>query len=555
MYVRTVVDGVPVLWAKRAGLLRACLLFRVGRADETLARGGITHLVEHLALHQVGQTDYHCNGTTETITTTFYTQGTPGQVTEFMAAVTAALRRLPLDRIPTEVSILRTEASGRSSSPYDRIRLWRYGPATYGLHAYEEYGLNEPAALDVQGWARSRFTRGNAVLWVSGDAVPDDLRLDLPDGPWLPPPVPSQALPRLPAYFEGPVSGVVFDAHVPRSPASAALSAVLERRMHAVLRVELGLTYAASTRYESLVGDLGVLAASADALPERSAELVGPFVDILLDLAASGVTDAELATVRSIAEASLTESDAAARMVPVAAHDLLVRTEARTPEQILAELRQVTPDDVHAVAKQAMATALVMVPEGSGVGRGGFVPAPTHSDSRVRGMEYAGPPDSQGTRPLLVAGADGVSVVGGRLASTVRYAECAGMLAYPDGGRLLFAPDGVAVAIEPRLWRLPPTVVSSVDAAIPREKVVQMPPRASVPSAPESRPRRAGLTLSMPLPTSTAHRLLVGGVLGLGLLFVIVVLATGHGALLVRFGAMGLAAAGIAVWATGRKRP
>jgi zinc protease len=477
-YVRTFVDGVPVLWAKSDGPLRAGLVFRVGRADETLARGGITHLVEHLALHRVGQTDHHSNGETTTITTSFYTQGTPGQVTEFMASVSAALHRLPLDRIPAEVNILRTEARTRSTAPNDLLLLWRYGPAAYGLPAYDEYGLNEPAALDVQGWARDWFTRGNAVLWVSGEALPDGLRLDLPDGPRLPPPFPSQVLPRFPAYFNAPFNGVMFDAHVPRSAASALLAAVLERRMYAVLRVERGLTYTASTNYDSLIPDLGTLTAFADALPERRAELVGPFVDILLDLAASGVTDAELATVRSLAEASLNQSDAAARMVPDAAHDLLVGAEARTPEQILAELRKVTPYDLHAVAEHAMSTALVMVPEGSGIGRGGFVPAPTDSDSQVRGVEYTGPPVSQGTRARLIVGPDGVTVVREPRCMTVRYADCAGMLAYPDGGRLLFAPDAVVVPIEPRAYGLPPSVVSGVDAAIPKEKVVRMPPRA-----------------------------------------------------------------------------
>ncbi len=48
---KTEVDGVPTVWAPSEGELTAGLVFRVGRADETWARSGITHLVEHLALH------------------------------------------------------------------------------------------------------------------------------------------------------------------------------------------------------------------------------------------------------------------------------------------------------------------------------------------------------------------------------------------------------------------------------------------------------------------------------------------------------------------------
>jgi hypothetical protein len=39
----TDVDGVPVVWVAAQGPLRAGLLFRVGRCDETLATGGVTH--------------------------------------------------------------------------------------------------------------------------------------------------------------------------------------------------------------------------------------------------------------------------------------------------------------------------------------------------------------------------------------------------------------------------------------------------------------------------------------------------------------------------------
>lgn len=56
---RIEVDGIPVLLAPSAGQMRAGLMFRVGRADETLATNGVTHLVEDLAPHRHGTADYH----------------------------------------------------------------------------------------------------------------------------------------------------------------------------------------------------------------------------------------------------------------------------------------------------------------------------------------------------------------------------------------------------------------------------------------------------------------------------------------------------------------
>ena len=53
-FERSSVDGVPVFWTESGDEMLAGLVFRVGRADESLARGGITHLVEHLALYPLG---------------------------------------------------------------------------------------------------------------------------------------------------------------------------------------------------------------------------------------------------------------------------------------------------------------------------------------------------------------------------------------------------------------------------------------------------------------------------------------------------------------------
>src|SRR2546423_15677274 len=77
---RTEIDGVPVFSAPADGPLRAALLFRVGKAAETLANNGITHLVEHLALTAVGQQHYQSNGFVEGLLTGFGFTGPPSNV-------------------------------------------------------------------------------------------------------------------------------------------------------------------------------------------------------------------------------------------------------------------------------------------------------------------------------------------------------------------------------------------------------------------------------------------------------------------------------------------
>ena len=47
----TEIDGVPCIWEAGEGPLQAGLVFGVGRADEQLSISGVTHAIEHLALH------------------------------------------------------------------------------------------------------------------------------------------------------------------------------------------------------------------------------------------------------------------------------------------------------------------------------------------------------------------------------------------------------------------------------------------------------------------------------------------------------------------------
>ena len=107
------VDGVPTLLAGTTGPMHAGLMFRVGQADETLARRGITHLLEHLVLFPVGTADYHYNGATGNVVTYFHMQGSAADITAFLVGVCRSLGNLAIDRLETEKTILRTEWSGR----------------------------------------------------------------------------------------------------------------------------------------------------------------------------------------------------------------------------------------------------------------------------------------------------------------------------------------------------------------------------------------------------------------------------------------------------------
>ncbi|MFG2310327.1 hypothetical protein ACGFS9_16900 [Streptomyces sp. NPDC048566] len=244
---RTTTQGIPTFHAARRGEITAGLFFRVGRADETLATTGITHLVEHLALHRANLSDVHHNGATADTYTLFHVTGSEEEVVDHLNGVCAALGDLPLHRLETEKEILRTESASRGTGPHHGMPLWRYGAQGFGLSSYREMGTWRLTADEVRDWARAHFTRDNAALWITSDHVPEGLDLTLPAGTLRPTPAPTSALPVTPAYIRGEDGHVVFDAVVPRTTAASVFADVLGRALFQDLRQEVTPTPRSAT--------------------------------------------------------------------------------------------------------------------------------------------------------------------------------------------------------------------------------------------------------------------------------------------------------------------
>ncbi|MFE3583761.1 insulinase family protein [Streptomyces vinaceus] len=470
---QTTVDGVRTVLAPRSGLLTAGLLFRVGRADETLATSGITHLVEHLALHRHGLGDLHYNGATAATYTHFHVTGTPAEVVEYLNGVCAALRDLPMDRLETEKEILRTEAAGKSHGPGQAAALWRYGSRSYGLVGYAEAGLHRLTADDVRAWARTRFTAENAVLWITGDSVPEGLDLTLPAGTWHPTPAASSALPTTPAYFQGDEGGVVLTAVVPRSTEANLFAEVLGKELFRALRQKGGYSYTATADYSARDTDSATVTAIADALPQKQDALVGAFIDVFAKLRAGRIGQADLDAVRASALAQFDVPELAACMLPGHALNLLLRHRNLTVAEARAEIEAVTVADLHRVARTVWDDALIQVP-GRGVDWAGLAAAPTESSEIVTGRRYSAVDEGAGA---LLLGRDGISLTSPRGQVTIRYADCTLMQVYPDGARHLVGGDGFTLTIEPTLFHITATELSALDRVVPAAALVAMPAR------------------------------------------------------------------------------
>ncbi|GAB3166354.1 hypothetical protein GCM10027059_25260 [Myceligenerans halotolerans] len=554
------VDGIPVLYAPwRENQVTGGLVFRVGQADETLATRGITHLVEHLALHGQNLAETHHNGVTSDITTTFHVSGTLDEVVDHLNQVCAALRDLPVHRIGTEKEILRTEAAGRQGGITQAMRIERYGASAYGLPGYAELGLDRLGPDEVLDWARTRFTRDNAVLFLTADDIPEGLDLRLPQGRRRPAPDPSSALAGgSPAYFCGAAGGAVLDAVVPRSPSASLFAQVAGRALFSDLRQDGGYSYRPDADYSPRDGSSAVVTLSADALPDKQDAVVGGMIDTLARLRLGTIEPEELKAAKERMRKLYDVPDRGAKMLPRACVDVLLGLPVLDPEQHLAEAEAVTVEDLRAVARQVWESALLQMPA-RGADWAGMVSTPQWSDAPVAGTSFRA---EEGETTLRI-GTDGVSLVTPDGPVTVRFAETAAMIAFADGGRTLIGLDGFRVAVEPTLFRglTPETVSRLVDGGVPPHLVISRtrdPQRVPQP-LPVDKPRPDHGARLARLGIAMVHA--VGWAILAFLAFVVVTVtfgvverAVGQSLTVPWLATMGLIVAGVVAWRVLRRR-
>ncbi|MEU8655489.1 M16 family metallopeptidase [Actinoplanes philippinensis] len=499
MTISQEVDGVPVLIAPTTGPMSAGLAFRVGFVDETLPRRGITHLIEHLALHSLGMADYHYNGATGVEHTVFHMQGAEPDIVAFLNGVCAGLGDLPLERLAVEKEILRTEQNSRGEGPAGRLALWRHGARDYGLANYPEWGLGAIGPDDLRAWVARYFHRDNAVLWIAGPGVPAGLRLDLPGGTRQAAPAPSSILPVRPAYFPGSEDAVAWDAVVDRGEGAAVFAEVLRRSMFRSLRQESGLSYNVVADYLPRADGRAVITAAADSLPEKQGAVLGGLVDVLAAARLGMIDEAEVTAVVNKRREELRQAEATGGRLPAQAFDVLDGRTARSLDEVLAELDAVTRDDVVAIAAAACADGLLMTPGETEADWAGYAAAPPSSVPPVDGVTHRSADDAV---PQLVIGERGISLVRPESTTTVLFDECSAVLTWPDGGRVYIGHDAVQLRVEPVLYPDGAAMAAALDARTRPELRVTMPPRDPEriprPAAPEP-PARSGSVLSRAL--------------------------------------------------------
>ncbi len=362
---RTDVDGIPVFWAPAPGAFRAALLFRVGVADEKPATRGITHLVEHLAMFGSESPAFESNGFVDLERSCFYAMGERDDVLEWLRRCAGTLADLPLGRLATERRILRTEAASRDGAGIQaRLLDLRFGGQGYGLANYRELGLRWLGEDDAAEWARSRFNRANAAMWMTGEP-PASLDLGLPDGTRHPPP-PVEPLPGSSGrrFLSDGSGGLAVGGVGERStPLNAALT-VAHERLYERLRIDLGLVYEPWSTYETLGPDHAHVLVGAECPDERAERVADEVWRIVSDLAEGGLGEEDLAGHRKRSARMYAEPDSVFAELDHAASQELVGADPVDTDAVLRELDELDARAVGEAVAAAFEHAIFVVPTG-----------------------------------------------------------------------------------------------------------------------------------------------------------------------------------------------
>lgn len=477
----TEVDGVPTVWTDLPGPLQASLTFRQGSADETLRTAGRSHLLEHLALYRLAGPDLHHNGMVDAVTTGFVTSGPVERTVDFLQRVCRGVSDPPAERLEDEKRVLAAEASARSRSAWRALCTARYGAAGHGLSGLPELGLHDAGIEDLQALAAERFTRGNAVLALSGPP-PAGLRLELPDGPRRPVPEPRPFVTDHPSWLGADVNGIAVSAVLPFSTALTVLLGVADHLLHASLRDRWAVSYAPTCTAQRWTEGLAHVLLSADAPAEHRDRASREFAVVVESL---GRPQPELVErVRAGRLEELVEPGAADdRRRAALAEAATAQLHGWSPQpvdELSRRLEQVTADEVAALGRELLRSALFTVHPAARLYPAFGRPAERSAADPVDGRVLTHRDAPLDRRRLLVA-RDGVTLAPDDrpgLGVTVRFDALAAAVRHDDGGWLLVGEDGVMIEVEPPEWRSSKGIDDFLTARVAPEALIRRPARA-----------------------------------------------------------------------------
>ncbi len=361
--IRGEISGIPLFYAEGPEPAVASLQFRVGIADERPIHRGITHLVEHLALHSFVEAEHDFNAMVDLTSTNFFAVGTMTELENFFSHVVGALNVPQLDRLAAETKVLTAEGAGTGLTVDQHLLSLRLGYRDYGVAALPEFGLDWIQEADLAAWCRSGFTRANAAIWVHGPVIPQ-WDLSLRDGErWL--------LPEA-----RPLDGVTFPSFNREIGGASAVGLQMERsfevtlalrimhdRLFERLRRQDGVVYSILDDYQIIGGKRAHVVIGAECLDRDSQHVTATVWETLLDIARHGPSEEELEKVKQKALRDFAENTEPERSaLNRAANEELLGSGFEAEIELDAELAAVTIDAVRERFTSAAEHAILAAP-------------------------------------------------------------------------------------------------------------------------------------------------------------------------------------------------
>ena len=346
--------------------LTAFLAFRVGHWDETVLNRGITHLVEHLALHPLRDVPHEFNGSVAGDFTTFWAAGTEEELQAFFRSLSRSLTALPFDRLDAEARVLQAETSGRPAGPIETLLTILLGPNGPGLLAYPERGFDLVGPREAQAWADRHFTRDNAVLMLLGPRRPD-IRVDLPPGMHRPYVLPGPELGYRPQQLEAvdqQPRGICMGAFARRTAEAVLAWHLLDQRLTRRLRHELGLIYSVGTSYLPVDARTAFVYAGVDAMEGQEHLTASHFMEVVRGLRDQPPDADELERLKKKLGLPDEFDEAAFARTELSrvAVGRLLGYEPESWEQLESARAAATPEGVHEAFREAVRCAAVIPP-------------------------------------------------------------------------------------------------------------------------------------------------------------------------------------------------
>lgn len=464
---QTEVDGVPVYWVDDPGPLTAGLVLGMGVVDETFRTAGVGHVVEHLALARMGRTHLDFSGTHRLLETEFSATGPVDQVVDFLLRVCEGLADPPLDRFDLETGVIAAESS-RATSPADAVLLaLRYGYEGLGLAPLDVVPPSELTEQDVVAHVRRLAVTGNAAVYLSAPP-PAGLRLPLPRGERPRRHVPQDGGPAgpgwLPVDSPAPGLGVVGKDTAALRVAGRVLADRCREQLRRTEAVVYDLVYKAVA-----VGDgTRHLSFGPECQPHLAGRVAGRVWELAAELAERGPSADDLAHDLAGLRAMLDDPRSVVGEAFLAASEHVAGRDRSSRAAMLDEVEALTAEDVRLAFAEALASAYLVVPDGT---RPSVPLAPVAGCASTRSL----PPQAQvlrrrmfrsaappGTALFTVPDGIGFRDEDGDV-HVVRWADCVGVGVDGDV-RVVTGRDRCWVLVDPADWRDGERAVRHVDA-------------------------------------------------------------------------------------------